>query len=144
MGFVRAVCISERKGERKVVVEAITLREDHGVVGDVHAGSGRQVSLLATESVDTMRPKMPQLAAGDFAENMLVEGLEVTALPLGTRLAVGGEVLLEVTQIGKACHSKCNIHKTVGFCVMPTEGVFARVVRGGVVRAGDSIVRVDG
>lgn len=144
MGIIRAVCISERKGERKEVVEAITLREDFGVVGDVHAGSGRQVSLLAVESVDTMRPRMPQLAAGDFAENLLVEGLAVTALPVGARLAVGDGVELEVTQIGKTCHSKCNIHKTVGFCVMPTEGVFARVVRGGVVRAGDAIDRVTG
>lgn len=141
MGIVRAVCVSARKGERKSVAEAVVLREDYGVEGDAHAGSGRQVSLLAVESVDSMRARMPELAAGDFAENLLLEGIALTALPVGARLAVGESVLLEVTQIGKACHSKCNIHKTVGFCVMPTEGIFARVLKGGVVRPGDGVTR---
>lgn len=141
MGIVRAVCVSARKGERKSVAEAVVLREDYGVEGDAHAGSGRQVSLLAVESVDSMRARMPELAAGDFAENLLLEGIELTALPVGARLAVGESVLLEVTQIGKTCHSKCNIHKTVGFCVMPTEGIFARVLKGGVVRPGDGVTR---
>ncbi|MGJ3521693.1 MOSC domain-containing protein [Nitratidesulfovibrio sp. D1] len=139
MGIVRAVCISERKGERKRVVDSITLREDYGVEEDAHGGSGRQVSLLAVESVDVMRPRMPELAAGDFAENILVEGLPLTRCAVGDRLTAGPDILLEITQIGKTCHSKCNIHKTVGFCIMPTEGVFARVLRGGVLRAGDAI-----
>lgn len=144
MGTVRAVCISERKGERKRVVDAITLREDYGVEEDVHAGSGRQVSLLAVESVDIMRPRMPELAAGDFAENILVEGLPLTRCTVGDRLTAGPDILLEITQIGKTCHSKCNIHKTVGFCIMPTEGVFAKVLRGGVLRAGDAIDMTEG
>ncbi len=144
MGIVRAVCISERKGERKRVVDAITLREDYGVEEDVHAGSGRQVSLLAVESVDIMRPRMPELAAGDFAENILVEGLPLTRCKVGDRLAAGPDILLEITQIGKTCHSKCNIHKTVGFCIMPTEGVFAKVLRGGVLRAGDAVAMTEG
>ncbi|MFV0421508.1 MOSC domain-containing protein [Oleidesulfovibrio sp.] len=138
-GTVRAVCISERKGERKQVVDSIELREDYGVEGDAHGGSGRQVSLLAVESVDKMRSRMPTLAAGDFAENLLVEGLPLTNLILGAKLRVGDSVELEITQIGKKCHNKCNIHKTVGFCIMPTEGVFARVLKGGTVRDGDSI-----
>lgn len=139
MGIVRAVCISDRKGERKRVVDSITLLEDYGVADDVHAGSGRQVSLLAVESVDVMRPRMPELAAGDFAENILVEGLPLTLCTVGDRLTAGPDILLEITQIGKTCHSKCNIHKTVGFCIMPTEGVFARVLRGGVLRPGDAV-----
>lgn len=139
MGVIRAVCISDRKGERKRVTEAVTLREEWGVEGDAHAGSGRQVSLLAVESVDRMRDRMPELAAGDFAENLLVEGVPLTLLKVGTRLAAGQDVLLEITQIGKTCHAKCNIHKTVGFCIMPTEGVFARVLQGGQLREGDVI-----
>lgn len=139
MGVIRAVCISDRKGERKRVTEAVTLREEWGVEGDAHAGSGRQVSLLAVESVDRMRDRMPELAAGDFAENLLVEGVPLTLLKVGTRLAAGQDVLLEITQIGKTCHAKCNIHKTVGFCIMPTEGVFARVLHGGQLREGDAI-----
>lgn len=141
-GTVRAVCISERKGERKQVVDSIELREDYGVVGDAHGGSGRQVSLLAVESVDKMRSRMPTLAAGDFAENLLVEGLPLTNLILGAKLRVGDSVELEITQIGKKCHNKCNIHKTVGFCIMPTEGVFARVLKGGTVHDGDSIAMI--
>ena len=89
MGVIRAVCISDRKGERKRVTDAVTLREEWGVEGDAHAGSGRQVSLLAVESVDRMRDRMPELAAGDFAENLLVEGVPLTLLKVGTRLAAG-------------------------------------------------------
>jgi MOSC domain-containing protein YiiM len=139
IGTVRAVCISERKGERKQVVDAIELREDYGVAGDAHGGSGRQVSLLAVESVDKMRSRMPSLAAGDFAENILVEGIALTRLLPGGRLRIGSGVELEITQIGKKCHNKCNIHKTVGFCIMPTEGVFGRVLCGGTVKDGDPV-----
>lgn len=144
MGIVRAVCISEQKGERKRVVDAITLREDYGVEGDAHGGGARQVSLLAVESVDVMRPRMPELAAGDFAENVLVEGVPLTRCKVGDRFRAGPDILLEITQIGKTCHSRCNIHKTVGFCIMPTEGVFVRVLRGGVLRAGDAIEPTEG
>ncbi len=139
MARVLAVCISTRKGEKKHPVEEIRLRIDHGIVGDAHAGNWhRQVSLLANESVDKMREKGLTLSAGDFAENILTEGLVLRTLPIGTRLRVG-EAELEITQIGKECHNDCEIKKQVGVCVMPAEGVFAVVKREGVVRAGDGI-----
>ena len=139
MARVLAVCISTRKGEKKHPVEEIRLRIDHGIVGDAHAGNWhRQVSLLANESVDKMREKGLTLSAGDFAENVLTEGIILRTLPVGTRLRVG-ETELEITQIGKECHSDCEIKKRVGVCVMPAEGVFAVVKREGAVRAGDGI-----
>ena len=139
MARVLAVCISARKGEKKRPVDAIQLKTDHGIVGDAHAGSWRrQVSLLANESVDKMRDKGLTLEAGDFAENILTEGVTLRALPVGTRLRVG-EALLEITQIGKECHSDCEIKKKVGVCVMPAEGVFAIVKEEGAVKAGDRI-----
>ena len=139
MARVLAVCISTRKGEKKHPVDAIVLRLDHGIVGDAHAGHWhRQISLLANESVDKMREKGLTLEAGDFAENILTEGVALRTLPVGTRLRVG-ETELEITQIGKECHSDCEIKKKVGICVMPAEGVFAIVKREGTVKAGDEI-----
>lgn len=139
MARVLAVCISTRKGEKKRPVEAIRLKIDHGIVGDAHAGNWhRQISLLANESVDKMREKGLTLEAGDFAENILTEGVTLRALPIGTRLRVGG-ALLEITQIGKECHSDCEIKKKVGVCVMPAEGVFAVVKEEGIVKAGAEI-----
>ena len=139
MARVLAVCISTRKGEKKHPVEAITLKINHGIVGDAHAGNWhRQVSLLANESVDKMRQKGLALEPGDFAENILTEGVALRTLPIGTRLRVG-EAALEITQIGKECHSDCEIKKKVGVCVMPAEGVFAIVKREGTVKAGDEI-----
>ena len=139
MARVLAVCTSARKGEKKRPVAAITLKIDHGIVGDAHAGNWhRQISLLANESVDKMREKGLTLEAGDFAENILTEGLTLRTLPVGTRLRVG-ETELEITQIGKECHSDCEIKKKVGVCVMPAEGVFAIVKREGTVKAGDEI-----
>ncbi len=136
---VVAVCISEKKGERKHPVPGITLQCGHGIVGDAHAGNWhRQVSLLADESVETMRALGMKLAPGDFAENILTRGIELKTLPIGTRLRVGGTVL-EITQIGKQCHNDCAIKKTTGRCVMPTEGVFAVVLEAGAVRPGDKI-----
>ena len=136
---VIAVCISEKKGERKHPVPEITLQCGHGIVGDAHAGNWhRQVSLLADESVETMRALGMTLAPGDFAENILTRGIELKTLPIGTRLRVGGTVL-EITQIGKQCHNDCAIKKTTGRCVMPTEGVFAVVLEAGAVRPGDKI-----
>ncbi len=140
MAKVLAVCVSTRKGERKRPVEAIQLRIDHGIVGDAHAGNWhRQISLLANESVDKMREKGLTLEAGDFAENILTEGILLRTLPIGARLRVG-ETLLEVTQIGKECHSDCEIKKKVGICVMPAEGIFAVVKKEGTIRAGDEII----
>ena len=136
---VVAVCISEKKGERKHPVPGITLQCGHGIVGDAHAGNWhRQVSLLADESVETMRALGMTLAPGDFAENILTRGIELKTLTIGTRLRVGGTVL-EITQIGKQCHNDCAIKKTTGRCVMPTEGVFAVVLEAGAVRPGDKI-----
>ena len=139
MASVVAVCISERKGTPKHPVAQIVLRCRHGIVGDAHAGNWhRQVSLLANESVDKMRALGFTLAAGDFAENVLSEGIELKSLPVGTLLRVG-EALLEITQIGKECHNDCAIRRTTGQCVMPTEGVFAVVREEGTIRAGDTI-----
>ena len=139
MAQVVSVCISEKKGTKKHPVAEISLRPHHGIVGDAHAGDWhRQVSLLANESVDRMRKEGLTLAAGDFAENILTEGITLRTLPVGTVLRAG-EVRLEVTQIGKECHNDCAIKKAVGRCVMPTEGIFAIVVKEGTVRAGDEI-----
>ena len=142
MATVLAVCISEQKGERKKPVASVELRENHGIVGDGHAGDWhRQVSLLAQESIDKMRAMGLDVSAGDFAENITTSGINLVALPPGSRLHVG-ESLLEVTQIGKECHTRCAIFYQAGDCVMPKEGIFARVITGGVVRPGDD-VRVD-
>ena len=139
MAQVVSVNISEKKGMRKHPVPYIDVRLRHGIVGDAHAGDWhRQVSLLANESVDRMRKEGLTLAAGDFAENILTEGITLRTLPVGTVLRAG-EVRLEVTQIGKECHNDCAIKKAVGKCVMPTEGIFAVVVKEGVVRPGDEI-----
>ena len=139
MAEVVSVNISGKKGTVKREVPEIQLKLRHGIVGDAHAGDWhRQVSLLAEESVDTMRPLLPGLQPGAFAENINTRGIELKTLPIGTRLRLGGTVL-EVTQIGKQCHSDCEIKKTTGRCVMPTEGIFAIVVTEGTVRKGDPI-----
>ena len=140
MAQVVSVNISERKGTAKHPVPEIQLKYRHGIVGDAHAGDWhRQISLLAEESVDTMRAlSSVPLDAGVFAENINTRGIDLKRLPVGTRLRVG-EMEVEVTQIGKECHSDCAIKKAVGKCVMPTEGVFAVVIREGAVRPGDEI-----
>jgi MOSC domain-containing protein YiiM len=139
MAHVLAVCISENKGERKKPVEAVELREGHGIVGDAHAGDWhRQVSLLAQESIEKMRALGLDVNAGDFAENITTVGIDLVSLPIGSRLQVGG-TLLEVTQIGKECHTRCAIFYQAGDCVMPKEGIFVKVVVGGPVRPGDEI-----
>jgi len=143
MAQVEAVCISENKGERKKPVEAVELRENHGIVGDAHAGEWhRQVSLLAVESIDKMRALGLDVTSGDFAENITTSGIQLVSLPIGTRLQVG-ETLLEVTQIGKECHTRCAIYYQAGDCVMPKEGIFARVISGGSVRPGDEVKILD-
>jgi len=140
MATVVATCTSEYKGERKKPVPSVELRENHGIVGDAHAGDWhRQVSLLASESIDKMRKMGLDVTSGDFAENITTQGINLPGLPIGTRLAVG-DTLLEVTQIGKECHTRCAIFQQAGDCVMPKEGIFAKVLQGGSVRAGDEIV----
>ncbi|MDK2879094.1 MAG: molybdopterin adenylyltransferase [Thermoanaerobacteraceae bacterium] len=139
MGKIIAVCKSENKGERKVNVSSARLVENFGVEGDAHGGSWhRQVSLLAAESIAKMIDKGLKVGPGDFAENLTTEGIDLTALPVGAKLRAG-DALLEVTQIGKKCHARCAIYEQAGDCIMPREGIFAKVLRGGVVSAGDSI-----
>jgi MOSC domain-containing protein YiiM len=142
MAQVLAVCISENKGERKKPVEAVELRENHGIVGDGHAGDWhRQVSLLAQESIDKMRAMGLDVNAGDFAENITTSGIDLVSLPIGSRLQVG-QTLLEVTQIGKECHTRCAIYYQAGDCVMPKEGIFAKVITGGMIKPGDEVLAV--
>ena len=139
-GRIHAVSVSDRKGVVKHNVDQAQLLVDHGLAGDAHAEGGiRQVSLLARESIDKMVAAGAKVKPGDFAENLTVEGLAVMNLPVGTRLKVGGEVELEVTQIGKTCHKGCAIRELVGDCVMPKEGIFARVLKEGVVKPGDTV-----
>ncbi len=141
MTSVIAVCTSEKKGTTKTPVPEVLIKEEYGVVGDAHAdcATHRQISLLAIESIDKMQGKGLVLGPGDFAENITTKGIDLTTLPIGTRLNVGKEVVLEMTQIGKECHAACAIRKQVGDCIMPREGIFARVIRGGRVKAGDNI-----
>jgi len=139
-GTVLSVNISQAKGEKKHNISCGLLLVDHGLKDDAHVGSWiRQVSLLAKESIEKIRQKGLDVQYGDFAENLTTEGIDLPSLPVGTRLKVGSEVLLEVTQIGKVCHERCNIFYAVGDCVMPREGIFARVLIGGEVRVGDQI-----
>jgi len=142
--LVVAVSVSDRKGEVKHNVPAAELVVEHGLAGDAHAEGGiRQVSLLALESIDKMRAAGAKVNPGDFAENITTRGLAVDNLPIGTHLRVGSEAELTITQIGKACHKGCAIRELVGDCIMPREGVFARVVKGGLVRPGDLIEVLD-
>jgi MOSC domain-containing protein YiiM len=138
---VAAVSISAVKGEKKHNVDRVRLKIDHGVEGDAHAGDWhRQVSLLALESIDKMQGRGLEVKPGDFAENITTIGLDVAALPVGARIRIGPDVVLELTQIGKKCHAGCAIMQQVGDCVMPREGVFFKVITGGEVAPGDEIV----
>ncbi|HHS96746.1 MAG TPA: MOSC domain-containing protein [Chloroflexi bacterium] len=138
-GRVVAVCTSKRKGTAKRNVGRARLRVDWGIEGDAHAGNWhRQVSLLAWESIEKMRAKGLNVREGSFAENITTRGLELHTLPVGTKMRLGS-ALVEVTQIGKLCHTKCAIFKRVGDCVMPREGIFVRVLEEGEVAVGDGI-----
>ena len=141
MGKIIAVCTSEKKETMKKPVDEVTLEEDYGVSGDAHADrqTHRQVSLLAVESIDKMRGKGLELNYGDFAENITTEGIDLISLPVGTRLRAGDEVVLEMSQIGKECHADCAIRQQIGDCIMPREGIFARVIHGGTLKPGDMI-----
>ncbi len=141
-GIVTAVNISEKKGEIKHSVPFVTLVEDYGIQGDAHAGPGiRQISLLGRESVDKMTALgVKGLCAGKFAENLTTEGITLYTIPVGTKLKIG-DTLHEVTQIGKKCHAEqgCEVARTVGFCIMPKEGIFTKVLKGGKIQPGDVI-----
>jgi MOSC domain-containing protein YiiM len=145
-GFVEAVCISAEKGTIKRSISQILLKQDWGIEGDAHAGDWhRQVSILAGESIDRMRQKMPELDHGMFAENIVTRGLDLSGLIIGDSLRVGHDVILEITQIGKECHnSGCAIKSATGECIMPKEGLFCRVVQGGAIEAGMGIRIVPG
>lgn len=136
---VISVNISEKKGTIKTPVPSISLKKNHGIVGDAHAGNWhRQVSLLAIESLNKMKEKIPSLKPGDFAENIMTEGISLHTLPIGTILEIG-ECQLEVTQIGKECHKGCEIRNLTGECIMPTEGIFAIVKKEGEIFPEDKI-----
>ena len=136
---VVSVSISEQKGMRKTPVTSALLKQEHGLAGDAHAGDWhRQVSLLAMESIEKMQRMGLDVHPGDFAENITTEGIELTALPVGSRLSLG-EAEVEITQIGKTCHTRCALYQQAGDCVMPKEGVFARVLREGIVKTGDHV-----
>lgn len=138
------VSISKKKGTKKENIPEGLLIENHGFKDDAHAGDWhRQVSLLAIESIEKARTKGLDLSPGDFAENITTRGIDLVHLPIGTRLKVGEEALMEVTQIGKKCHTKCAIYQQVGDCVMPKEGIFTKVLKGGKVKKNDPIVVVD-
>jgi MOSC domain-containing protein YiiM len=139
---VLAVCTSLNKGERKKPVPSVELVREHGISGDAHAGDWhRQVSLLAQESIDKMVAMGLSVSAGDFAENITTTGIDLVSLPIGSRLSIG-TTLLEVTQIGKECHTRCAIYYQAGDCVMPKEGIFARVLTGGIVTPGTGIALI--
>jgi MOSC domain-containing protein YiiM len=141
MAKIIAVCASEKKGTKKEAVEKGLLKEGFGLIGDAHADcrTRRQVSLLAIESINKMRTLGFDVGPGDFAENLTCEGVELVSLPVGTWLSIGKEVILEVTQVGKECHIGCAIYLQIGKCIMPKEGVFAKVIQGGLMKAGDTI-----
>ena len=141
MPKIVAVCSSEEKGTRKKSVNEGVVREAYGLVGDAHADccTHRQVSLLAQESIDKMLALGVKVGPGDFAENITTEGIDLVSLSIGTRISIGKDVLLEVTQIGKECHTPCAIYRQAGVCVMPTEGIFTRVICGGVAKVGDQL-----
>lgn len=140
-GRVAAVCVSKEKGTVKQDVGSARLAEEYGIEGDAHGGfAHRQISLIAAEDIESMKAKLPGLVPGSFAENITTEGLDLASLRVGDRLEAG-ECLLEVSQIGKECHSKCEVFRQSGDCVMPEKGIFCRVLRGGNVKTGDSIER---
>lgn len=142
---VKAVCLSEEKGTTKKVIKKGELIENYGLKGDAHAGKWhRQLSLLDQSSIDKMRGQGYELNFGDFAENITTEGLgNLFKLPVGQKIKINEEILLEITQIGKKCHHDCEIMQTIGDCVMPREGIFAKVIKGGEIKAGDKIEILD-
>lgn len=141
MAKIIAVCKSEKKGTGEKVVSEGFFKKDFGLIGDAHAdrSTHRQVSLLAIESINKMRSPGINVGPGDFAENLTTKGINLVSLSVGTRLSIGKEIILAVTQIGKECHTGCAIFRQIGKCIMPREGVFARVIHSGLVRDGDQI-----
>lgn len=144
MGYLKGICISEKRGTQKTEVDSACVKEDWGIEGDAHAGRWhRQVSLLAYEQIEKFREKGADVNFGSFGENLIVEGFDsLKTIPVGSRFQIG-EVLLELTQIGKECHTHCKIYQTMGDCIMPREGVFTRVIHGGRICQGDEVKLLD-
>ncbi len=141
MGYIEAICISKKKGIVKKPISNSRFIEDWGIEGDVHAGKWhRQVSLLAGESIDRMKEIIPSLSQGAFAENIIMREIDPSELNIGDELILNDEVILEITQIGKECHTSCSIKTITGDCIMPREGLFAKVVKGGYVNPGDPVI----
>lgn len=140
MGTIHSLCISETKGVVKKAINEAEFIQDYGIKGDAHAGKWhRQVSLLSKQSIDEMRKELPSIINGSFAENIVVDKLNLKNIKIGDKFQIANNVILEVTQIGKKCHSECIIGQTTGKCIMPTEGIFTRVLKGGSVNIGNSI-----
>lgn len=140
MSRLLEICISKERGTVKTPVRETVLREDWGIEGDAHAGNWhRQVSLLSFEKIEDFRRRGAEVDPGAFGENLIIEGMDLRALSVGTRLMVGSEAVLELTQIGKECHSHCEIYRRMGDCIMPREGVFAQVIKGGRIQKGDQV-----
>ncbi len=141
---IRAISISAKKGTKKTNVPEAEVKINFGIVGDAHGGNWhRQISLLAIESINKMIEMGTKVSPGNFAENITTEGIELPTLPIGSRLKIGSDIELEITQIGKECHSRCEIFEQIGDCIMPREGVFTRVNQGGLIKIGDSIEVLD-
>lgn len=139
MGKIMAVCISEKKGTTKKNINECELIEDYGLKNDAHAGKWhRQVSLLSHEKIEDFKAKGADVVQGDFGENIIVSGIDLVTLPVGTILTCK-DIVLEVTQIGKECHSHCEIYQRMGECIMPKQGIFTKVIKGGIMRVGDEI-----
>ena len=139
IGLLKGICISEKKGTKKHEVQEAFLKEDWGLEGDAHAGHWhRQVSRLSREKIDAFRERGARVVYGDFGENLIVDGFDFRTMPVGTRFRIG-EALLEMSQIGKECHSHCAIYKAMGDCIMPREGVFAVVKEAGFIHVGDQV-----
>lgn len=140
-GKIISINVSDKKGMRKTPVEEVSVRTGHGIEGDAHASDKwhRQISLLALESIKKMQDKGLDVGPGDFAENITTEGIDLVGLPVGTKMAIGDSVEAEVSQIGKLCHSRCAIYEQAGDCVMPREGIFVKVLKGGNLKVGDPV-----
>ncbi len=137
---IESIAISKKKGTQKVTIEQVEVLENHGIVGDAHAGDWhRQVSFLSTESIENEKARGVDVTFGSYAENIATSGIDWPGVPVGTRLTLGETVTVEITQIGKECHHKCAIYYQAGDCIMPKEGVFGRVLSGGTIRIGDTI-----
>ena len=136
-----SINISDKKGVRKKPVESVLIRDNYGIETDAHASEKwhRQISLLALESIEKMQAMGLKVGPGDFAENITTQGIDLPGLPVGAKMTIGGNVEVEVSQIGKVCHTRCAIYHQAGDCVMPKEGIFVRVLKGGTIKTGDEI-----